>query len=470
MHVVGGVPADLPDTGIGFGPALRNFVGKAAHRPPGLGVEVMSAVDKQPGGVQNPSVAVELVLIGGAVTDPNGLAVGIAGPAWEGVLGGGMAAVQGEKYREAGPLEAAGVQQPGQESAGLLDLADAKKGGDADAGVAGPRIAVVPVADPANVFGERGARRGDGRPRRRIGQQTESEQTADGQLAVRESVIDLLTPASPPLLVSFECGPGGVRVHVHDWFALRDCEDDREGLAGPDDDSAWLARIEPYRRRTVHRDGGRRPVANEDVATVLSAGRAALFTEAGIEVDDGLNRAALHREPAHQQRCRQQRAGDLRDHPFVERKPATLGTPGGFQAGGPRSVAADDDRGITGRAQPERSPVRAPDKATEHGCAVESGHAHPVDGTVGGNQGGGAGVPDEPVILDGRLDGRSAHGGHISVRLEQHAKGDAVHQVGGDRHDRGFPPVVQAEQSGRLKDRGRCRPGPIRRHTGMNPG
>ena len=86
VHVVCPVAADLPDAGVGFGPAFCDFVGEAAHRPPGFGVEVMSGVDEQPGGAEDPSVSVELVLGGGAVPDPDGLAVGVAWPALEGVL------------------------------------------------------------------------------------------------------------------------------------------------------------------------------------------------------------------------------------------------------------------------------------------------------------------------------------------------------------------------------------------------
>jgi hypothetical protein len=45
--------------------------------------------------------------------------------------------VQGEQRRQAGPLQPAGVQQPGGEPAGLVEFADAKERGDADAGVTG---------------------------------------------------------------------------------------------------------------------------------------------------------------------------------------------------------------------------------------------------------------------------------------------------------------------------------------------
>ena len=61
----------------------RDLVGEAAHGPPRLGVEAVAGVGEQPGGVEDPAVAVELVLVGGAVADPHRAAVGVAGPAVE---------------------------------------------------------------------------------------------------------------------------------------------------------------------------------------------------------------------------------------------------------------------------------------------------------------------------------------------------------------------------------------------------
>jgi hypothetical protein len=81
VHVVGAIAADLPDPGVGFAPPLRDFVSEAAHDPRGLGVEPMAGAGEQPGGVEDPAVAVELVLVGGAVANADRAAVGVAGPA-----------------------------------------------------------------------------------------------------------------------------------------------------------------------------------------------------------------------------------------------------------------------------------------------------------------------------------------------------------------------------------------------------
>jgi len=63
-------------------------------------------------------------------------------------------AVQRQQDRQAGPGKPGGVQQPGHEQAGLVGLADAEEGADADAGVSGPGVAVVPVADTAGLLGQ----------------------------------------------------------------------------------------------------------------------------------------------------------------------------------------------------------------------------------------------------------------------------------------------------------------------------
>jgi predicted AAA+ superfamily ATPase len=189
VHVVGAVAADLPDPGVGFVPPFRDLVGEAAHGPPGLRVEPLAGAGEEPGGVEDPAVAVELVLVVGAVADADRAAVGVAGPAVEFPFGGWVAAVEGEQDGEAGSVQAAGVEQPGVEVAGFVVFADAEEGADADAGVAGPGVAVVPVADPAGVFGERGCRGRDRRARRGVGQQPQGEQAAGHRIAVREATL-----------------------------------------------------------------------------------------------------------------------------------------------------------------------------------------------------------------------------------------------------------------------------------------
>ena len=170
VHVVGAIAADLPDPGVGLRPAPGHFVGEASHRPPCLGVEPVPGRHEQPGGVEDPAVTIELMLVGGAVADPHRSCCRVARPSSELALGSGMATVKGEQHREPWSRETARMQEPGQESAGFVGLAGAEEGADADAGVARPSEPIVPVADPAQMLRQRGRGSGYRRTRRRVGQ------------------------------------------------------------------------------------------------------------------------------------------------------------------------------------------------------------------------------------------------------------------------------------------------------------
>ena len=162
--MVGGCGTPLPDPGVGFGPGGGDLIGQAGDDPPRLAIQGVAGVGEEPGGVDDPAVAVELVLSGGAVADSHRAAVGVAGPAGELGLSWTGPSVEGEQHGQAGPGQAAGVEEPGEEGAGLLRLAGAEEGGDADRGVAWPGVAVVPVAVAAEALrqgrgggGDRGA-------------------------------------------------------------------------------------------------------------------------------------------------------------------------------------------------------------------------------------------------------------------------------------------------------------------------
>src|SRR5690349_3566164 len=154
MDVLCGVAADFPDAGVGFAPPGRDRVGEPGHGPPGLAVEAVPGAGQQPGGVEDPAVPVELVLIGRIVADPHRPTVGVPWPSGQRALAGGVPPVQTEQYRQAGTLEAGRGEQPGHEPASLILLTDPTEGADAAAGVARPGVAVVPVAGPTELFGQ----------------------------------------------------------------------------------------------------------------------------------------------------------------------------------------------------------------------------------------------------------------------------------------------------------------------------
>src|SRR5690242_9468152 len=121
--MMGDVGADLPDASVGLPPAALDRIGERTHRPPCLRKETVPSLLEDPGGLEDPAVPVELVLIGSAVADTDRHAVGVARPAAEFAFGRRVAAVQGEQHGQARATESAGVQEPPQEVASLVDLA-----------------------------------------------------------------------------------------------------------------------------------------------------------------------------------------------------------------------------------------------------------------------------------------------------------------------------------------------------------
>ena len=181
---------------------------------------MVPGLHEHPRGVQDPTVAVELVLPGCAIAHPHRQALGVAGPAAQIALGRHVAAIQGEQCRQPRSLQAARMKQPAEKPARLVELADPQERRDADAGIAGPRIAVVPVAHPAGILRQRRGRRGDGRPRGRVGQEPQRQQAAHRGVPVGEAVVDLRAPGLPAGLVLDDQLPGSGGVDVDERFAV----------------------------------------------------------------------------------------------------------------------------------------------------------------------------------------------------------------------------------------------------------
>ena len=151
---MGGGSAFFPNAGVGFRPVPRDVVGEAGGGPPGFAVQPMSGGGVDGHGVNDPAVAVELVLIARPVALPDRAAAAVTRPAVEVPLLGGGPPVEGEHHRHAGPFETAGVQQPAQEHPRLGLLSQGEERGDPDAGVPQPGVAVVPVPLSADVLGQ----------------------------------------------------------------------------------------------------------------------------------------------------------------------------------------------------------------------------------------------------------------------------------------------------------------------------
>ena len=116
---------------------------------------------------------VELELVVGEVADPDRPGAGVPGQGVDDRLGAQLVAVDGVERVQplrvpAGALDAA--VHPAQQRLGLLDGAEVDQRAGGHRRVAQPAVAVVPVADAAQLLGQRGGRRGQdraGRPRGR---------------------------------------------------------------------------------------------------------------------------------------------------------------------------------------------------------------------------------------------------------------------------------------------------------------
>ena len=359
--MVGGVAADLPDTGVRFGPALGDAVGEAAHRPPGLAVQPLARSGEQPGGVQYPAVAIRLVLVGCVVTDPDRSAAGVAGPTGELAFRRGVLAVQGEQHGQAGPVQPGGVQRPGHEQAGLLGLADAQEGADADAGVAGPGEAVVPVANATRVLGQGRGGGGDRRPGWRVGEQPQCQQAAHHRGPLREQlVVDAVTPRLPAALVLHQGVPGSLGIDVDQRLAVGHGDLDGDRSLRADRDLLEVSWLQPQLGSGLDGDRERAPLADQDGTAVRGAGWAATLAEAGIELDLRLERAALRGQATDQQCSGQQLAGDLGHHALGEDQAAAIGLPDGLQRGRGWQVAAarpEHPHAAAGRRDPAHHPA-----------------------------------------------------------------------------------------------------------------
>ena len=92
--------------------------------------------------------------------------------------------------------------------------------------------------------------------------------------------------------------------------------------------------------------------------------------------------------------------------PSVSVSRPIVGLPGRLECGGVGTVAAGDHGGGVGGGETEASGRRSADQATEHRLPVEAGDAQPVDGAVGADERRGAGVAEQPIVLDRNVAAR----------------------------------------------------------------
>ena len=222
-------------------------------------------------------------------------------------------------------------------------------------------------------------------------------------------VVDVATPGLPSCLVALEGFPGRVRVEVHERFAIGHGHHAGERPVGGDGDSCGLPRLDGRGGVVRSATARRRPVADQDLASVLGPRWSAPLSESRVEVDDGLDRAVGGGQSAHQHGGGEQPAADLGHHALGEGQPTGVGLPGRLEGGGVGAVAASHYLGGVCGGKSEASRGRSADQLAEHRLTVEARDAQPVDGTVGADQRGRAGVAEQPVVLDRDLIAAPPH-------------------------------------------------------------
>ena len=151
--------------------------------------------------VEQLAVHVELGLVPRAVADAHRPAVAVTGQRVELVLRDEALAADAVHDLQALPAREAaggGVGEEVEEPARLEAAPARRERADREAGVAHPRVAVVPVADAADLLGQRRRRRRDDRAGRRVVERPQHDRAAPQEVAVLALVADeLLGPRLP---------------------------------------------------------------------------------------------------------------------------------------------------------------------------------------------------------------------------------------------------------------------------------
>ena len=172
----------LPDAVVGLVPATRDGL---HHRLDDAPVLVLHrAARGRDGGdeVGDRAEDVELDLAVGGVADAHRPRAGVAGQRLDDGLGAELEPFDGVERVQ--PLRvAAGARDapvdPVQERLGLGERAEVDEHARRHRGVAQPAVAVVPVADAAELLGQRRRRRGEDRPGRLVAEPAQRQRAAD---------------------------------------------------------------------------------------------------------------------------------------------------------------------------------------------------------------------------------------------------------------------------------------------------
>ncbi len=197
MEEVARRPAHLPQPLVRLAPVGADRVRQAAHELPVRRGDPPADLRVEPDRLEHLAVDVELPLLHRAVADPHRARAPVAGEVGELDLGEHpLAADPVEDLEVLGPPRAR-APEPVAERVRLVAEAEREQGDEGERAVADPGVAVVPVPLAARLLGERGGRRGDDRPRGRVGERLEHERRAPHRRLVGAVVAAAGDPPAP---------------------------------------------------------------------------------------------------------------------------------------------------------------------------------------------------------------------------------------------------------------------------------
>ena len=387
-------PAHLPDALVRLPP---EFLEKRDERPlelPGRRVWGNARLQRQVHRVHYLAVDIELELVDGGIPDPHGSGALVTGQPRQ--LEFGQPPFAGGTIHDLQVPRIAGhrPQQPVAPRQRLLGIAADEKRIEREGRVPQPAVAIVPVADAADLLRQRGGRGRDDAPRRCERQRLQGDQgTHDfvGPVAV--------IGATPAPLLPPRAGVFHRRADVDRRRRLvRGVPGQQERHAVP------LAHGELGARGQIHAVGLDRGPERQRVWAADGAQRAVDLAHprhdaAVVEADDQLH---LHPHLAAHAFHHANEIGIAvaRRHAVDQPHGAGRGGELGFEDEGKTAIAArggDDTAG--GRDQPAAVAGIA-EEGGEAGRRIEARHAQPVDGTVRAHEGRGLRVTDQAVLFD----------------------------------------------------------------------
>ena len=184
-------------------------------------------------------------------------------------------------------MQPAGVQQPTQETARLLELADREKRRDADRRIPGPGVAVIPVADAARMLGQRCGGGGDRRAGWRVGQQAQRQKAAHDRVAERQVRVDLTAPPLPPGFVLQQQLPRPLRADVDQWLFVGEREHRRQRMPRANGGGVRLPRRDVQPVIVPQGQGEGSPRAHQVRAAPADPRGPVFFPQPRIELDRG---------------------------------------------------------------------------------------------------------------------------------------------------------------------------------------